>query len=164
MYCISLAIVVSWIHILIKHSQFLLTRSRMRRLWTREMENHCLLNSLVLETPSAKCERRSPRFYLLVLSRYKKLKLNGKHVSLIWKRSADRDVKQHFFFFFFCMCLYLHTSFKLGHWYNEITDLFYCLGIYWDPCTLPRLHLILGKCWHSLIRLVHLKHFSSDKK
>lgn len=120
MYCISLAIVVSWIHILIKHSQFLLTRSRMRRLWTREMANHCLLNSLVLETPSAKCERRSPRFYLLVLSRYKKLKLNGKHVSLIWKRSADRDVKQHFFFFFFA-CAFIST--RVLNWDIDITRL-----------------------------------------
>lgn len=76
MYSICFATVKSWKYVLSKHPLFSLLYF-LHRLSSRQdcehgrWKNHCLLNSLALEKPLAKCEWHLKRFCLLVFSCYK---------------------------------------------------------------------------------------------
>lgn len=152
MYSISLAIVGSWIHILIKHSVFPYylflslshthTQSRMQQLWTREIEDHCLLYHLALGNAAGKARAAffAPHFLLLVLQPLQEAEIKMENTPL-WSEEVQT------FFFLHARAGFISTW--VLKWDIDIMRLYTYSSVSaftWTPALVrTRLHLMLGE-------------------
>lgn len=118
MYFICFATVKSWKYVLSKYPLFSL-QYFLHRLCSRQgcehgrWINHCLLNSLALEKPLAKCEWHLQRFCLLVLA-VTKAKLNQRPCFgfFFYLEGKWKDLNHFFKKIVSAGCRYLHRFLK----------------------------------------------------
>lgn len=150
MYSISVAIVASWIHILIKLrfpvrlvSHARIHGGEMLQLWTREIGDRFLLNCFLYWKRHG--QRKRTTHPLISFQPLQEAEIKMEHKS----RWFEDDVKLFFFFFFACFgWIHFNISFKTRHFYEEIMHRAAVICLH--PCPLPQ-RKWSGKVWYILL-------------